>query len=486
MKRNIIKLSLLGITAAFTFSACDDWLDVSPKSQIEEKDQFSREGGYKDQLTGVYTKMTTEAMYGTQMGIGFTEVLSQNYDIDVNGPWRYAAEYDYTQTETKTVIDNIWLNAYNCITNLNLLLKHISEANPNMFTDNNYYLYRGEALGLRAFLHLDLMRLFACAPAMDKNAKGVPYVTEYSTNVVTQKTVSETMNLIIKDLLEANTYLEHDSIKIGSSPYSHRQNRSCYFNYFANVATLARAYMWMGDTDNALKYANEIIEMIEGDTYPNSRPFYWIDRTNLEQSQKTAVDYAFSCEHLFHLTINSWEDISDKYFTSAGERGNQALSPSTTKVDDIYELNSGYGNDFRRQYGYEQDGEKRYIRKFWHMNGSAYNDLYPLIRFTEAFYIAAECLKESNPKRSIELLNTVRNNRGLSLATPLSETLTTDEIQEEIYKEYRKEFTAESQLFYYYKRTNAPAIKGTATRPSKNVYVLPIPESDIEFGGYEN
>ena len=120
------------------------------------------------------------------------------------------------------------------------------------------------------------------------------------------------------------------------------------------------------------------------------------------------------------------------------------------------------------------------------MEGSGYNNMYPLIRLTEAFYIAAECLKQSNPKRAIELLNEVRDNRGLSLATPLSEDLTTDQIQEEIYKEYRKEFIAESQLFYYYKRLNASEIKGAAVRPNKSIYVLPIPESDIEFGGYEN
>ncbi len=470
----------------FTLSACDDWLDVSPKSQIEEEDHFSREGGYRDQLHGVYTQMTTEAMYGTQMGIGFVEVLGQSYDIDVNGPWRYAAEYDYKQLEMQSIIDNIWVNTYNCIANLNLLLKHINVANPNMFSGNNYNMYRGEALGLRAFLHLDLMRLFACSPAMDNNAKGVPYVTEYSTNVVQQKTVGETMKLIVEDLEEANTYLAQDSLKIGSSPYEWGTQRNCYFNYFANVATLARAYMWMGDTQNALKYANEIIDVMEGETYAYSSPFQWITRMNLEQTQKTAVDYAFSCEHIFRLTINNWEDIAEKYFTAESKNGSQTLSPSQLKADEIYERNSGFGNDFRRLYGYEADGDREYLRKFWYVEGGNYNNRFPLIRLSESYYIAAECLKQSNPERAIELLQTVRNNRGLSLATPLSENLTTEEIQEEIFKEYRKEFVGEGQLFYYYKRLNASEIKGASVHPSKNIYVLPIPESDVEFGGYQN
>ena len=76
-------------------SSCNNWLEVSPKSQIKEENHFSREGGFKDQLTGVYARMSTKAMYGLQMGIGFTEVLSQNYNVDANSTtWRYATEYD--------------------------------------------------------------------------------------------------------------------------------------------------------------------------------------------------------------------------------------------------------------------------------------------------------------------------------------------------------------------------------------------------------
>ena len=56
-----------GFVAALT--SCNDWLDVEPKSQIKEENHFDREGGYKDQLTGIYTKMTTQEMYGLQMGI---------------------------------------------------------------------------------------------------------------------------------------------------------------------------------------------------------------------------------------------------------------------------------------------------------------------------------------------------------------------------------------------------------------------------------
>ena len=482
MKLHIFKLLLTGLVA-MGLTACNDWLDVSPKSQIQEGDHFSSEGGYRDQLTGVYTAMSTQSMYALNMGIGFTEVLSQTYDIDANGDWRYPSEYAYTNSACESIISTIWSQCYNCIANLNLVLGNIAEADPHMFADNHYYTYRGEALGLRAFLHLDLMRLFACAPSMDGNANGVPYVTEYSTDVVGQKSVNETMQLIVDDLLEARDYLQQDSLKIGYSPYQHRADRICYFNYYAAVATLARAYLWMGDKENALACANEIIETVHNEG-TNSYPFNWVDRTAVETQYDYECDRCFTTEHIFNLKIDDWEDIANYYFKSAS--GINSLSPSETKAQDIYELSASLGNDYRYLRGYEQDGDNRYLCKFWHYENGRYNDVYPLIRMSEAFYIAAECLKDTDPAQAIALLNEVREARNLA-SYPLPETLTADEIQNEIYKEYRKEFVGEGgQLFFYYKRLNASSIPGAGVVPSKSVYVLPIPSTDQEFGGYTN
>ena len=158
---NKIKTTLATLIAAISLTSCSDWLDVSPKSQIKEEDHFSREGGYKDQLTGIYTAMSQQAMYGLNMGIGFTEVLSHSYDIDASGSWRYANEFDYKNSSVESTIATIWQQTYNSIANVNILIRNINEASPQLFTENHYDTYRGEAYGLRGFLHLDLMRLFA-------------------------------------------------------------------------------------------------------------------------------------------------------------------------------------------------------------------------------------------------------------------------------------------------------------------------------------
>lgn len=470
----------LFISVALT--SCDDWLDVSPKSQIKEGDHFSREGGFKDQLTGIYTAMTQKEMYGLNMGIGFVEVLSHSYDINHNGTWRYADDFNYTEKSSESTISEIWSSTYSCIANANVVIENIEKADPNLFTGYNYHIYRGEAYGLRGFLHFELMRLFACSPKMDGNAKGVPYVTQYSTDVVGQKTVNETMQMVINDLLIAHDELAYDTLNTydyyGQQAYRLPRNN---YNFFACALTLAEAYLWIGDTQNALRYANEVIYRLENVT---NGGYYWIHYTNMQQTNRYELDMAFTNEHLFQLVINNWEDIGNYYFTSMG--GANILNPSEGTQQNIYEVDLGLGNDYRYLKGFEQDGDQRFMAKFWYQVASAYNNLYPVLRMTEAYYIGAECLKNSNKARAIEMLNTVRENRNLSLF-PLPDDLTADQIQEEIYKEYRKEFLGEcGNLFFYYKRLNLPEIKGASVRAGKSVYVLPIPSNDQEFGGYSN
>lgn len=486
MKTTYIKTLALGLFAISTLASCNDWLDVSPKSQIEETDQFSRASGFRDQLTGVYTQMAQSSLYGQNLGFGFAEVLSQNYDVDPTSSWAPIAEYDYANDKVKPIISSIWNQTYSCIANLNIMLENIEKASPTMFENNEYYLCYGEALGLRGFLHFELMRLFASSPAMNGSDKGVPYATKYGTEVPGQKSVNETMNLIIADMLAAQKYLEHDSIYASDKKYDYRP-RANYYNYYANQLALARAYLWKGDKENAQKAAQPIIDIIEDEDL-FSPPFSWVHFTSMESANMRERDLVYSSEHLFRMAMDKtyWEETTNFYFHQAG--GASALSPSETKANKIYELDKALGNDYRLLRGFEQDGEKKYLCKFWEVENSGFVNMYPILRLSEALYITAECVKDKDPKRAIELLNTVRTNRGLKLASnQLPDNLTADQIQTEIYKEYQKEFIGEGgQLFFYNKRLNNPTIEG-ATRPAgKSVYVLPIPDTDKEFGGYTN
>ena len=474
MKTNILQIGkLLLLVIGVSLVSCEDWLDVRPKSEILTDMHFEEESGFRDQLAGVYTAMTETSMYGRSLSFGLMSVLSQDYDLKSESTYRYAAEYNYEETGTKGMIDNIWSSTYNCIANLNIMLKYIDN-DPNIFTDNNYKMYKGEILGLRAFLHLEMLRIFSPSPKANANAMAVPYVTQYDKVVTKQKTVNETMNLIIADLLEAEKLLkESDAFLNQDLNYTVRWDRRYYFNYYAVVGTLARAYMYKGDTENALTYANIIIE--EGEDYNSD--FSWTSNDTMESKYEEQVNRLFSGECLFYLNVKDFNDIVKYHFTSSAS--NNTFTPSETKAEQIYEKALGYGNDYRLHKNFQYDGADKYLWKYHQYENGACTDIVPVIRKSESYYIAAEILKESDPDRAIELLNLVREARNLEFA-PLS-NLTAEQIQEEVAKEYRKEFLAEGQMFFYYKRLDATRIEGAGVN-AQSIYVLPMPDTEIEFG----
>lgn len=75
-------------------------------------------------------------------------------------------------------------------------------------------------------------------------------------------------------------------------------------------------------------------------------------------------------------------------------------------------------------------------------------------------------------------MNALRAHRGLA------ELVAADDLQNEIYKEYCKEFLCEGQMFYYYKRlglTSIGVFRTVAIDP-ESVYVLPLPNDELDFG----
>ena len=49
--KKIYRLLLL-VTIMPVFAGCDNWLDVSPKTEVKETDLFSKESGFKTALLG--------------------------------------------------------------------------------------------------------------------------------------------------------------------------------------------------------------------------------------------------------------------------------------------------------------------------------------------------------------------------------------------------------------------------------------------------
>ena len=303
-----MKKYIVYLVAVFLFSSCEEWLDVKPKSEIEGSELFSTEQGFKDALTGIYTAMSAESLYGREMTYGLVDVIGDAYysgAIYSGTAYAYARNHQYDQTSVEALINTIWSGCYNVIATINNTLENLEQADSTMFAADNYNVIKGELLGLRAFLHFDLLRLFAPSYAVGAAENAIPYVTTYGYEITPQSTVGEVIDYILTDLEDAVACLEtSDPIVTGreitaTDDNGYLLNRQFHFNYYAAKATMANVYLYKGDHANARKYALEVID---------SGKFPWTSVDNIATSAVADRDRTFTSEQIFALQITDLND----------------------------------------------------------------------------------------------------------------------------------------------------------------------------------
>ena len=206
MKKAII---ITGMALAALLTACSDWVNVSPKQEVESDKLFTSENGYKSALIGVYARMTLTENYGKNLSYGYLEELVQRYDnYDPSlAPTdaRRAERYDYkNNTGAKGYVNTVWQELFQTIANLNNLLRRLDDNGKNVLvTDGLWEQMKGEALGLRAFHYFDLLRLYGPVYSKDPEMKCLPWRTELNADQKDLLPASEIAGHIIDDLKEA-------------------------------------------------------------------------------------------------------------------------------------------------------------------------------------------------------------------------------------------------------------------------------------------
>ena len=476
-------------------ASCDEWLDVSPKTQIKSDDNFSSEQGYKDALTGVYLQLCATSIYGQELTYGMLDAMGQYYTaMSTNNPYRYDAAFDYSNSGTEGRINGVWSKMYTAIANDNELINRIDQSDPVAFTGRNYHLIRGEAYGLRALMHFDLARLWGQPYATNPQHLCVPYVTTLSADVTPLSTVHEVMEQCLADLSVAERELAVDPVvndtlasnlsSLNTYDTSYERDRTFKMNYYAVLLLQARIHLYMGNYSAALAAAQKVI---------GQHTFYFTPDAEINVAESAQRNRIFSEELVFALYDSGLRSRYSTYFTSDNQ---STLIMGEQTYQAVYELfNAGFSGDYRYAYQTQELDGKYYSTKY--MQPAAGNTSYmfriPMMRLSEAYYIAAECQLRQNHDvaAAIQLLNTVRSHRNL--ADGLSTTLSEDDAQEEVRKEYVKEFMCEGQLYFYYKRLAyeqipIPTAVGDAVSYSYQVpnYVFPMPDDEIEYGGRNN
>ncbi|MDR6784321.1 hypothetical protein ABIE26_002290 [Pedobacter africanus] len=469
MKKSLyILFSILTLTAL----SCKKWLDVKPGTQVKQDELFSTEAGFNQAILGSYVQMGP-GLYAGNMTTTMISALGQNYQTTASGHFLLEmTKYNYTNPAVKDSIKTIWSKMYTAIGGVNNILAHVDAAKP-VFLGNHYNLVKGEALGLRAYMHFDLLRMFGPVPVNGQNVKAIPYTKAFGKQVTPLSTTAQVITACLEDLDQAEELLSvYKDIVYNSGTgvdefTSYTRN---HFNYWAAKALKARIYLYKGDKVNAAKYAKEVIA---------SGKFPFVSRSTFTLT--TNQDRTFSTEHIFALHIPLLRPQVDRRFRLDGNQNYQTTTlylPQAT-MRTLFDVASGGSTDYRYLYLVNTTNNVSYTTKFWQQDNAILqvSNQMPMIRLSEMYYIAAEATSDLN--EAAELINKIRVQRGLeAIVTPFNETTR----MQEIAKEHNKEFYAEGQLFFYYKRLGTLPVPRSTVAMTEKSYVFPLPDDEIEFG----
>ncbi len=492
-------------------TSCNDWFDVTSSNEIREKDHYSKDSGFKQSLIGCYIKMGEEDLYGKDLSWYMPDLLANEtrkyVAYNTNATSYELQAHNYKTTYTKSVTEAIWSSAYSVIVNANEALKNIDDR-KDAINDINYHVIKGELLAVRALMHFQLLRLYGYGDWAERKAeldakKTIPYVTTVDKNITEQTTGAQVISYLVRDLTDAADLLkDYDPVcgKHDAAFYEEVNDDGFYtarnsrLNYYAVEALLAQVYMWEGSEESkrlALPICEDLIGKLSDGvsiqlSSDNTFLLNFATPATLNRANASLVNEALFAIDVDKLDQKMADFINPSYYVT--DYNSMYLSPEQMKgiYDDASTEDEDESTvDVRATVLLSQNltaTDMGYVPvKLYQKNltNSYYAGKVPVIRLPEIYYMAAECYASQNEaQKAMDLLNVVRENRGLY--TPLS-GLTSEQVQDEIKKEYRKEFLGEGEIFFYYKRMGEQSIQNFSEMTDAD-YLLPYPDMETSAG----
>lgn len=462
---------------AFMISSCKKFLDVLPDDTVYEKELFKNERGFTKALNGIYVQLGHGDLYGRELKYGSLDVLGGYWMPTVNEMSLYSQlqKFNFKDQQVEKRIDMFWNELYKAIHQTNLIIRNLS----NIEDDARYNLIAGEVYGLRAYLHLEILKLFG--PVIKEeglDAQAIPYYLTADRSPAKFLPAKEVLKLLEEDLQRSIKFLEEDPIKtIGRKENANNSliaeytglldRRGARFNYYAAKATLARKSQWEGDLPKAYERANVVIEELKETEAIHLKT--WEDDVK-----------RFTIENIFGLVPRNPKPAIDRDFVS-----NNIPFDFGGFLEKIFYEDRVNGNfDTRYNKWFSIDKNNSVGTKFIKLTLDQKDvddkkfDLYELqmIGLPEMYFIAIESQMESNLKGALTLLNEFRESRDIYSEL---EANSPAELKKMLIEEVRREYIGEGYLYSFYKRTfntiHQSPKNGADIQPSLAIFKFPIP-----------
>jgi hypothetical protein len=489
--------------AAFILMGCNDWLDVMPQGEARADDILSNTAGVNSAVAGVYYHLIQDGLQGKDLSYGALDAMAQYYTVDKTSHQDYyLVQFDYREKKTQERIDGWWKDYYVAIGQCNQILEGMEEHQSNI---EEYELFEGELLALRAYIHMQLYQLFGPVVQSegDLEQKAIPYRKVFDNVATPFLSAKEVLNNIKTDLTAALELLDKDPIKTGFKRNNFNATDISYnnildyrvgrMNYYAVMGMLMRVNQLLlnqSEGDGAFYWANRIVTEVED----SESGIVLVEESDVAGSNEGGRDLLYSSEMIFSLYHNDLWQRAGKTFgmpsfqshTDSSYTINQA--DFTNLVDYVYGREpDGAGGDFRLKTWFNQNSGTSLFpfQKYRKPDdqGTTYDISYPeiaVLRLSEVYYALCEAKVGVDNLKALEYLNTLRSHRGLAEL----EASEAGNVDIYLMRERRKEFMGDGRTFLINKRLfkAIEASSALTVQASKQIFELPIPEDEFTYG----
>lgn len=378
--------------------------------------------------------------------------------------------YTYTQFPGQGNTEQFWQGAYKAIYSANAIIERINDGESALLDQ-----LKGENLFIRALAHFDLVRIFGRPYTQGQGSNpGVVIKNNTKNDQPARSTVKEVYEFIIADLQKAATLM------------TMRKN-ACFASKEVADALLSRIYLYMGDNEKALLYANKVIDAgryqlmatAPYKTYfrvvPDDNPetIFAIRHTIADDRGKDAIGSMYYNDPVTQST--GWGEV----YASVAYMQLLDKYPQDVRHSFIEPQRDANGNMQMRN-----QTPKYYINKYNWQEGVANLSSPVILRLAEIYLNRAEAnAKLGNAQAALDDVNLIRQRAGLSGAAlyQLNDLKGHASVLEVVLEERRLELAFEAHRPYDLYRNNLPMVRAYPGVHGSNQFDQTIPPTSARI-----
>ncbi|SDR87262.1 SusD family protein [Polaribacter sp. KT25b] len=480
MQNKITKIITL-LVLAFSFNACDDYLDITKEGEQSSENFFNSQQDYEDALIGVYDLLGTNYLNHILGEIASDNAYCGGERPDDVTDWQQID--DMIHTPDNEALRNVWKWMYAGISRANYIVEFQDKVDfsrkPELLAEN---------LFLRSYYYFELVKFFG----------DVPLFTENRVSVADSQSAERTAKADVYAKIEADL-----TAAIPNLPWVQTQPGRATKG--AALALLGKIYLFDKKYDEA---ATEFQKVISSGQYQLVADYSTIFLNNNENNSESVfeIQYSIGVEGASYDFLEGSEGNVAAGFMSprfTGDRTNWApyddgntfstpvqalvdlyvagdsrLNPTIFNMSDFVAANPAVTFDTRNEYtGYYNHKYMVYQESNLGDTRITHGNNYRAIRYSDVLLMAAEAnllasAQKNNPQ---DLLDEVRDRAFGDSDHRVTANL------DNILLERRLELAGEGHRFFDQVRTGKTiTISGFKTEKNE---LFPIPRIEIELAG---